>query len=335
MLYFSARDVEIIPVTIVMDPEFFPLPRLPRQDEFIRALVAGLAALDQTHAVWLTGSLARGDADRWSTVDIHLRWRQDRHGQDCQTKPFRTVKKCIGETLGEENVLIDQVNDSDSGGSLQGICLGTQSALETLNESGPAGLLFQLTWTMSTDTSELAGPDGATQLLYISKQEAGACRAAPDRKRGSIAPPDIETIDRQLTRFWLLLARLPAVVGRQEQLAAHLLLTELGTLLIDLVVSLNGGSRPQTRARINQYLGPAQREAFEKSLGLRNSGRQSDVGNSANWTGQAVALVVLYRWYAPQLAQKYSLTYPRPAEDSVLAYLADELKNWPASITTG
>lgn len=317
-----------------MNTEYFPLTELPRHDALFRALVPGLAALEQTHGVWLTGSLARGDADRWSSVDMHLLLRQDPLGQDCQAKPFHVIQKCIEETLGEENVHIEQTNESDLGGSLQGICLGTQSAVETLNESGPAGLLFQLTWTLSTDPSEIVGPGGPAQLLYISEQAAGAYKAAPDSLRGAIVPPDVETIDRQLMRFWLLLARLPAVVGRREQLAAPLLLTEMRTLLIDLVVSLNGGSRPQTRARINQYLGQAQLEAFEKSMGLPDSGRLREAGNSANWIGQAVAQVVLYRWYAPQLAQKHSLTYPRLAEDSVLAYLAAELENWPASITT-
>ena len=251
------------------------------------------------------------------------------------TRPSHILQNRIVATLGEQNVLIEQVCDSDKEGSLQGICLGKLSTVETLDEREPAGILFGLSWTLTTGFAEIAGPDEAAHLLYISGQVAGAYDAAPDMKRPAIGLPDVESIDRQLGLFWLLLARLPAVLGRQEQLAAHLLLTEMGTLLIDLVVSLNGGRRPKARARINQYLGQAQLEALERTLELRTTDWRGEGGKSGNWIGQAVALVVLYRWYAPQLAEKYSLTYPRLAEDRVLAYLSAELNNWPVSITTG
>lgn len=318
-----------------MDSLSYPPSELPRQDSLLRTLVPGLVALDQTRAVWLTGSLARGDADRWSSVDLHLLWGQDHPGQAGQARPSLVVRKSIAETLGKENVLIEKFSDSEAGGSLQGICLGTQSEVNTLYKHGSAGVLFDLSWTLSTDNTELAVPDGAIHLLYSSGQLASAHDSAPGSSRPAVGPADVDSIDRQLGQFWLLLARLPAVVGRHEQLAAHLLLAEIGALLIDLVVSLNGGSRPKARARINQYLGLSQLEAFEKSLELRKTGRQREEGTRANWIGQAVALVVLYRWYAPQLAEKYSLNYPRLAEDRVLAYLNAELNNWPARITTG
>ena len=96
-----------------------------------------------------------------------------------------------------------------------------------------------------------------------------------------------------------------------------------------------GGHVRQEEGPPLQDLGQAQLEAFEKSLELRKTGRRREEGTRANWIGQAVALVVLYRWYAPQLAEKYSLNYPRLAEDRVLAYLNSEMKNWPARITTG
>ena len=318
-----------------MDSLSYQRPELPRQDSLLRTLVPGLVALDQTHSVWLTGSLARGDADRWSSVDLHLLWGQDHPGQAGQARPSLVFRNSIEDTLGKENVLFEQVSDSETRGSLQGICLGTQSEVDTLSDLGPAGVLFQLSWTLSTDYAALAVPDGAIHLLYSSGQLAGAHESAPGTRRPAVGPADVDSIDSQLRQFWLLLARLPAVVGRHEQLAAHLLLAEIGALLIDLVVSLNGGTRPRARARINRYLGQAQLEAFEKSLELRKTGRRREEGTRANWIGQAVALVVLYRWYAPQLAEKYSLNYPRLAEDRVLAYLNSEMKNWPARITTG
>ena len=317
-----------------MDFNFFPVTELPRQSALLQALVPDLAALEQTGGVWLTGSLARGDADRWSSVDLHVLWGVDGPESAVPASPSSALRKRIEKTLGEDNVLIEKIDDSDRGGSFRGISLGTPSTGDVLNDLGQAGVLFELSWMLSTNAEGISGPTGPLQPLYISEQLAGRYSRAMNSKRAAIGPPDAEVIERQLGHFWLLLARLPAVVGRQEQMAAHLLLTEMRALLIDLVVSLNGGSRPRTRARINQYLGQAQREAFEKSLGLRRSVQQRMAENCANWIGQAVALVVLYRWYGPQLAKNYSLPYPQAAENTVLALLSAELENWPARITT-
>ena len=55
--------------------------------------------------------------------------------------------------------------------------------------------------------------------------------------------------------------------------------------------------------------------------------------NADSWIGQAVALVVIYRWYAPQLATKYELIYPQAAEDAALAHLRT-LLHWPLAIFT-
>ena len=317
-----------------MDFDFFPVTELPRQSALLQALVPGLAALEQTGGVWLTGSLARGDADRWSSVDLHLLWGVDGFESAVPASPSSALRKRIEETLGEDTVLTEEIDDSNRGGSFRGISLGTPSNVDTLNDLGQAGVLFELSWTLSTDAEGISGPIGSIHPLYIAEQLDGKYSQAMNSKRVAVGPPDAGLIERQLWRFWLLLARLPAVVGRQEQLAAHLLLTEMCTLLIDLVVFLNGGSRLLTRARVNQYLGQAQREAFEKSLGLRRSMQQKMAENCANWIGQAVALVVLYRWYGPQLAKNYSLPYPQVAEDTVLALLSAELDSWPARITT-
>ena len=50
--------------------------------------------------------------------------------------------------------------------------------------------------------------------------------------------------------------------------------------------------------------------------------------------GQAVALVVIYRWYAPQLVEKFGLTYPDQIEAQALAVMGDLLPTWPHCITS-
>ena len=318
-----------------MDFDFYHLTELPRQHALLHALVPGLAALDQTKALWLTGSLARGDADRWSSVDLHLLWDPTGYESASPPRPSRVVQLAIEQALGEENLLLELTYDSEKGGSFQGISWGVPSGVDASNEPGPTGVLLELAWTLSTHAEGRESPSGSTRLLYSARHLGSATRNTLEGKQLTVGPPDVWIIERQLRRFWLLLARLPAVAGRQEQLAAHMLLAEMSALLIDLVVSLNGGTRPLAKSRINQYLGPAQREAFEKSLGIRQSGRQERPSGGARWIGQAVALVVLYRWYAPQIVEKYSLAYPQLAEDSVLALLSLELENWPERISTG
>ncbi len=306
-----------------------PLPELPLQRAFLQALVPSLASIEQVREIWLTGSLARGDADRWSSVDLCLMWSAACPDSVGGTGPSATLLEALDDLLGDGNAIYDQIERSQYGGRLRGISLSAPGA-----GGPPDGVLFELVWTPLANEESLGQWTDALRPLYLAEGRSQNGRAV--RGRGpALASPDTDLIDTQLRRFWLLLAQLPAVVRRREQLAAHALLSELRALLIDLVVSLNGARRPQARARINQYLGPAQREAFEKSLGYSQGSRGSGAATGFNWIGQAVSLVVLYRWYAPQLVQRHSLPYPKNAEETVLALLSAELENWPSNIATG
>ena len=315
--------------------DFPPLAELPVQRAFLQALVPCLASFEQTREIWLTGSLAREDADRWSSVDLCLLWSPEGAESLGETGPSGTLRGALNEVLGEGNAIYDQIDESESRGCLRGISLSAKDADDPLSDSGTGGVLFELCWTLLANEEGPGQWPGSLHPLYLADGPSDNRSRNVKGMGAAIGSPDTELIDMQLQRFWLLLARLLAVVRRQEQLAAHSLLSELRSLLIDLVVSLNGARRPQARARINQYLGQAQREAFERTLGYSQVTRRSRAGTGFNWIGQAVSLVVLYRWYAPQLAERYSLPYPQHAEETVLTLLSAELENWPSNITTG
>lgn len=312
-----------------------PLAELPLQRAFLQALLPCLASIEQIREIWLTGSLARADADRWSSVDLCLLWSAACPESVAGTGPSATLLKALDDLLGDGNAIYDQIERSQYGGRLRGISLSAPGAGGPLDGVGTGGLLFELFWTLLANEEGLEQWTDALRPLYLAERRSKDGGRAVRGRGPALASPDMKLVDMQLQRFWLLLAQLPAVVCRQEQLAAHALLSELRALLIDLVVSLNGARRPQARARINQYLGPAQREAFEKSLGYRQATRGNGAATGFNWIGQAVSLVVLYRWYAPQLVQRHSLTYPKNAEETVLALLSAELENWPSNIATG
>ena len=44
----------------------------PRQHDLLRRLLLQFETVTWIQAIWLSGSLARGDADRWSNVNLHV-----------------------------------------------------------------------------------------------------------------------------------------------------------------------------------------------------------------------------------------------------------------------
>ena len=116
------------------------------------------------------------------------------------------------------------------------------------------------------------------------------------------------------------------LLQRQEQLLAARMTAELRQIVTELMLALNGIAWPHESAHLNSYLSADQRAALEKTLLVPSISTNS-------WIGQAVALVVIYRWYAPQLIQKFGLASPARAEAQALLKL-QQLAGWPRSIMT-
>lgn len=142
----------------------------------------------------------------------------------------------------------------------------------------------------------------------------------------ALQPTDPARVGVLLVQFWRTLARLPDLVQRQEHLLAADVTTALRRMVLELMLALNGIAFPEDTLHLNTYLSASQRAAIEKTL------LAPDV-STESWIGQAVALIVIYRWYAPQLTARYALTYPQAAEDAALAAL-QRLPDWPLTITT-
>lgn len=142
----------------------------------------------------------------------------------------------------------------------------------------------------------------------------------------SLQPTDSAHVAGQLARFWHTLAHLPDLLERQEHLLAAEATTALRRIVLELMLALNGIAWPAGTTHLNTYLSASQRAAIEKTLLAPGVSAES-------WIGQAVALVVIYRWYAPQLTARYALDYPQAAEDAALAALR-HLPDWPLTITT-
>lgn len=148
-------------------------------------------------------------------------------------------------------------------------------------------------------------------------------RAWPD----PLSPPTVPAIQSWLDDFWATLAPLADILTDGQYLLAADTLHHLRRLTLNLMLALNGIARPDGTRHLNTYLGASQRRALEKTLALPAACPEAFIA-------QAVALVVIYRWYAPQLAAQYGVTPPAAQEAAVLRGLAASLPDWPRAITT-
>ncbi len=317
-----------------MNPVFDLLPAagLPRQRSLLQALVPVLAALDTIDAILLSGSLARLDADNWSSVDFCLIWRMNEQGAATPRRRDQ-LEDALDRALGKGAYQLGLTSRMEGVCSLLGITLAGSHPCGGSGQSVESGVLFRFSWEEAASESEPGRRSGPFRPIYLSQRLSPEQRASLEGLSHPLGQPDPDLVRAQLVQFWLLLAQLPAVLGRQEDLAAHTLLAETRALLVDLVVALNGATRPRTTVRVNQFLGPEQLHAFEKSLGMGSTSSGASSPNSS-WIGQAVALIVLYRWYAPQLSEIFRAPYPQQAEDTVLALLRARINGWPAVIET-
>ena len=143
-----------------------------------------------------------------------------------------------------------------------------------------------------------------------------------------LSRPDPARVQQLLDNFWETLATLPDLLQRAEWLLCAHACAWLRGIVIEMMLALNGIAWPESTRHLNHYLGESQREALNKTLIVPVPGRDP-------WVGQAVALLVIYRWYAPQLlAEHPQLIYPSVREAATLASLAAALPDWPETITT-
>jgi len=143
----------------------------------------------------------------------------------------------------------------------------------------------------------------------------------------ALLPAERDDVARLLEGFWHELARLPDLLAREEFLLAADCTSDLRRLVLRMMLALNGIAYPPQTRHLNSYLSMSQRAAIERTLALPFVGSESFIG-------QAVALVVICRWYTPQLAAAYHVPTPDAAEQETLALLQARLPDWPLTIST-
>jgi hypothetical protein len=142
-----------------------------------------------------------------------------------------------------------------------------------------------------------------------------------------LQPPDPIRIEILLSQFWADLRMLPDLVHRDEHLLAEQLTAALRSTVIEMMLALNGIAPPAQTHHLNSYLSANQRSVLAKTLA-------APVVAGQTWIARAVALVVIYRWYAPQLVARYHLAYPDRLEQETWGELVSALPGWPIMVTT-
>lgn len=142
-----------------------------------------------------------------------------------------------------------------------------------------------------------------------------------------LTPPDPHHVRDLLTQFWTQLAALAPELADAQWLLAAERIDRLRQMVLEMMLSLNGIARPQATRALNSYLSESQRIALEKT-------RLLPTVDLDGLVGQAVALVVIYRWYAPQLLDRFGGDYPTQAEQNAWQTLTTTLPDWPIQVTT-
>lgn len=258
------------------------------QHEFLADLQQKLAADPQIEAAWLAGSFGRGNADRYSDIDLHLLV-NDASG-------FRAGARAWLEAL-RPLVLYKVIFDG-----------------QMINALTAAGLRIDL-WLHASAPAHALDP--ASHRVLIDR--AGALRLeAP-----APAPPDpaqlSATLLAQIEEFWRCIALLPTVIGRRELLVAFTGLNVELTLATDLLLAGYGRTRERGVKVLNAYLGDERRAELEAALQLQGLHAESLVMAH-------MALAGVIRAHGPLLAARHGFTYPRELEEAVLRYVAYELR---------
>lgn len=258
------------------------------QTEYLHKLQDALQAHPAIKAAWLSGSFGRGNADRYSDIDLNLLL--DAAGVD----NFRQEAQAWLNAL-RPLVLYRPMFDG-----------------RMLNCLTVDGLRLDL-W-LHTDAVPL-DERRVQVLLDREKTLQFGARATP---------PDADALkDRllqQIGEFWRCIALTPAVIGRDERIVSLIGLTVEVNLLTDVIITGYGIERDSGVKRLNPFLPAALRQEIEEALafdGLTNSS-----------LAQAhLALARIMQEEGRQLAARHGFEYPIKIETAALEYTMNELAN--------
>lgn len=257
--------------------------------EFITAVTARAAADERLRAAWLEGSFGRGNADRYSDLDIHLLLADD------AIEAFRDgAEAWLGEIA--PLVLYSLLFDG-----------------RMINALTADGLRLDV-WLHASDTVAL-DPQRA-RVLYADAPERVTFAELP---RPSDPSQGAQALARQLGEFWRCVALLPTVIGRGELIVSVQGLGIEVSVLSEILLLGYGVQRERGVKNLNPYLPPEARGDIERALALNTF-------TPASLAAAHLALAGVARRHGPVVAARHGIVYPAALEAAVLRYVRAELE---------
>jgi hypothetical protein len=261
------------------------------QRAYIDQLAAKARADRRVLAAWLEGSFGRGNADRYSDVDLHL--------------------------------LLDEGEVASFRAGAEGWLAGIQTlVLYTLMFEGrmvnaltSEGLRLDV-WLHAGDSVEVA--QAKAQVLVDKGQRLALVgrSAAPQAAAGGAAA---QILDPQIKEFWRCCSLIPAGTGRRELIVGFAGLNVQANNIVTICLAGLGTVRDRGVKNLNQFLPADVREELEGALALQGLSPESLLRAHLD-------LLRLGRRYGRQFAQRHGIPYPAELEAAVVAYLRRELE---------
>lgn len=248
-----------------------------------------LASDARVRAAWLAGSYGRGDADRYSDLDLHLLLAEGDAGfREAIEGWLNGVRPLVLYKLLFDGRMVNAL-------TVDGVRLDVW-----LHDQPPSGL----------DGSKIRLLfDRAGQLQMEQTPAAGALDDAATAA----------ALRSQIEEFWRCIALTPTVIGREEWLVSWRGLAVEFDLVTDILLRGNRVVRDVGVKKLNSILPPPLRAEIEAALSFQGLSR-------AGLVGAHMALAAIVHKHGPQLAQQWRFAYPAALEEAVMNYVAQELR---------
>jgi predicted nucleotidyltransferase len=260
------------------------------QHAFIEEFTEHAAAHPGILAVWLEGSFGRGNADRYSDVDLHvLVPAAEKAAFQAESEAWLSAIRPL--------VLCKRMFDGDM-----------------INAMTMDGLRLDV-WIHAGE--RIALNDRAVRVLVDKGYHLDL--ATPDAFPSDAAAL-AAALAAHITEFWRMISLLPTVIGRGE-----LIVTFQGVgfelmPLSEVLMAQAGTQREAGVKRLNDFLLDETRRELEAALRMEGLSRESLVRVN-------LRLAELMRRAGPQVAAAYGFAYPHALEQTVLRYVANELRH--------
>ena len=237
---------------------------------------------------WLEGSFAKGTADRYSDIDIHLLVAEENK---------ETFQHGLESWLSDIQPLV-LFKDTFPGQMMT--CITT------------AGLRVDV-WLHAGNTIFLESTK--VRVLFAAEgciQFKEACR---DQKSKDIS----SVLKQHFNEFWRVLAILPTVLGREERIAGFMGTTFAVMSLTEVLIIGSGNQRDRGVKNINAFVPQVLREEIENTLTLPNLNREGIAKVH-------LRLAAIMQRHGPDIAKQHGVAYPLALERAVLNYISRELQ---------